>query len=256
MHLSLYLSLPVFCLSSWARVSLHAVAFDTTQTHSPPTPCLAQEIEFIEDHGKARRIQAIIRGLNRGDRCICFCKTKRTCDAVTRMLRNDGFPALAIHGDKEQTERDWVLNQFRTGESWVMVATDVAARGIDVDDVKLVVNYDLPDNGVEDYIHRIGRTGRKTLTGYAEGRAISFFSNQNAKIAAELVSVLVESKQEVPPELQRYAQMGRGRTKSRYGGGGGRRGGGGGRSHGGGGGGRSGSNMAPLGGGGGGGGRY
>ena len=204
-------------------------------------------------------MQQIVQGMTRGDRVIIFCKTKRTCDTVTRMLRNDGYPALAIHGDKEQTERDWVLNQFRGGQSFIMVATDVAARGIDVDDVKLVVNYDLPDNGVEDYIHRIGRTGRKTLTGYAEGHAISFFSRQNSKIAAELLDVFVESKQEVPAELQRVAQMSRGMAKkSRYGAGGGRRGGGGGRRGGGGGGGygggggMSGSNTAPLGGGGGG----
>lgn len=126
-------------------------------------------------------------------------------------MRNAGIAALAIHGDKKQQERDWVLAEFKAGRSPIMIATDVAARGIDVNDVKvrvstfrhcalslvdcmsphivvssllsilslgpvitcvqLVVNFDMP-NELEDYVHRIGRTGRKTKEGYASGTAI------------------------------------------------------------------------------------
>ena len=71
----------------------------------------------------------------------------------------DGFAALCIHGDKKQEERDWVLAEFKAGKSPIMVATDVASRGLDVKDIRYVINYDMP-NQIEDYIHRIGRTGR------------------------------------------------------------------------------------------------
>eukprot|EP01029_Cantina_marsupialis_P010321 TRINITY_DN2346_c0_g7_i2.p1 TRINITY_DN2346_c0_g7~~TRINITY_DN2346_c0_g7_i2.p1 ORF type:complete len:132 (+),score=55.12 TRINITY_DN2346_c0_g7_i2:880-1275(+) len=127
-----------------------------------------------------------------------------------------------------------------------MVATDVAARGLDVKDVRFVINFDFPQNGIEDYIHRIGRTGRKTNEGYAHGTAISFFSSKNAGKARELVKVLEDAKQEVPPQLRTMAATA---MSSRRGGGGRRggyrRGGGGGFQSGG----RSmtGSNSLPIG---------
>ncbi|KAJ1960395.1 ATP-dependent RNA helicase dbp2, partial [Dimargaris xerosporica] len=93
------------------------------------------------------------------DRTIIFTATKRAADQVTSRLRSEGWPALAIHGDKKQQERDWVLNEFRRGSNPIMVATDVASRGIDVKDVKYVFNYQMP-NEIESYVHRIGRTGR------------------------------------------------------------------------------------------------
>lgn len=82
----------------------------------------------------------------------------RKADELTRLMRRDGYPAMCIHGDKQQRERDWVLGEFKNGSTTILVATDVAARGLHVDDVKFVVNYDYPNNS-EDYIHRIGRTG-------------------------------------------------------------------------------------------------
>ena len=72
-------------------------------------------------------------------------------------MRRDGWPAMCIHGDKQQKERDWVLGEFKSGKCTILVATDVAARGLDVDDVKFVINYDYPNNS-EDYIHRIGKS--------------------------------------------------------------------------------------------------
>ncbi|CAG8604726.1 6915_t:CDS:2, partial [Diversispora eburnea] len=130
------------------------------------------------------------------NKTLIFTGTKRTADEITKYLRQDGWPALAIHGDKAQTERDWVLSEFRSGKSPIMVATDVASRGIDVKDVKLVINYDFPTN-VEDYVHRIGRTGR----GGAKGQAITFFTMENAKQAKDLVNILREANQEVDPKL-------------------------------------------------------
>ncbi|KAG6028197.1 ATP-dependent RNA helicase dbp2, partial [Claviceps citrina] len=108
---------------------------------------------------------------NKENKILIFVGTKRVADEITRFLRQDGWPALSIHGDKQQNERDWVLDQFKTGKSPIMVATDVASRGIDVRNITHVLNYDYPNNS-EDYIHRIGRTGRAG----AKGTAITFFT--------------------------------------------------------------------------------
>ncbi|CAO3599192.1 unnamed protein product [Absidia cylindrospora] len=176
---------------------------------------------------------------------IIFTSTKRTADEITRYLRQDGFPALAIHGDKAQNERDWVLNQFKTGGHPIMVATDVASRGIDVKDVKFVLNYDFPTN-IEDYVHRVGRTGRGGRT----GTSVTFFTVDDARQARDLVKILQETKQHIDPQLQQLAAAGgrggggrggRGRGGGR--GGFGRRGGYGGYQGGGGGGGGYGGNS-------------
>ncbi|KAI8393480.1 P-loop containing nucleoside triphosphate hydrolase protein [Radiomyces spectabilis] len=161
---------------------------------------------------------------------IIFTSTKRTADDITRFLRQDGFPALAIHGDKQQKERDWVLNQFRTGGHPIMVATDVASRGIDVKDVKFVINYDFPTN-IEDYVHRVGRTGRGGRT----GSSITFFTAENARSARDLVQILQETQQHIDPRLQMMVVAGGrgGGAGRRYGGGGYHRGGGGGGMYGG-----------------------
>ena len=148
-------------------------------------------------------------------------------------MRKDGWPAMCIHGDKQQKERDWVLGEFKHGSTTILVATDVAARGLDVDDIKFVINYDYPNNS-EDYIHRIGRTGRRDRT----GTAYTLFTPSNAPKANDLIGVLKEAKQVVNPKLQELASFrgrggGGGSRGPRYGGGGG--GGGGGRFGGGGG---------------------
>lgn len=157
---------------------------------------------------------------------IIFTSTKRTADDLTRALRNDGYPARAIHGDKSQQERDWVLAEFRSGKSPLMIATDVASRGIDVKDVKLVINVDFPTN-IEDYIHRVGRTGRAG----ERGRAVTLFTAKDSKKAAPLIDILKQTNQVIPDELQKMAgSSSYGSERRGYGGGGGgyRRGGGGG----------------------------
>ncbi|EPS96727.1 hypothetical protein FOMPIDRAFT_1025306 [Fomitopsis schrenkii] len=160
---------------------------------------------------------------------LIFVGTKRVADDITKYLRQDGWPALAIHGDKEQRERDWVLAEFKAGRSPILIATDVASRGLDVKDVGYVINYDFPNN-CEDYIHRIGRTGRAGM----KGISYTYFTTDNAKSARDLIKILVEAKANVPPQLEEMSMFGGGGGRSRYGGGGG----GGGRGRGGGGGGR------------------
>jgi len=108
--------------------------------------------------------------------------------------------------DKAQHERDWVFKQFKTGESPIMIATDVAARGLDVKDIRYVVNYDFPRQ-IEDYVHRIGRTGRAGAT----GTAYSFFTLDKSKLAPDLIKIMRENNANVPQELANLAQGGRGR---------------------------------------------
>jgi ATP-dependent RNA helicase DDX5/DBP2 len=198
---------------------------------------IQQIVEVMNDYDKRDRLVKHLEKImdDKQSKCLIFTGTKRTADEITRFLRQDGWPCLAIHGDKQQNERDWVLNEFKTGKSPIMVATDVASRGIDVRNITHVINFDYPNNS-EDYVHRIGRTGR----GGAKGTAITFFTTNDSKQARDLLTILREAKQQIPPEL---GDMGR---ASGYGGGNSRYGGRGRGGRGGGGGGYN-SNSAPLG---------
>eukprot|EP01018_Ginkgo_biloba_P021526 Gb_35545 [translate_table: standard] len=160
---------------------------------------ITQYVEVVAASDKQRRLEQILHSQEPGSKILIFCSTKRMCDQLTRSIARQ-FGAAAIHGDKSQTERDWVLSQFRTGRSPVLVATDVAARGLDIKDIRVVINFDFP-NGVEDYVHRIGRTGRAGATGLA----YTFFSDQDAKYTQELIKVLEGANQRVPPDLRNMA---------------------------------------------------
>ncbi|KAI7281908.1 ATP-dependent RNA helicase [Hortaea werneckii] len=199
---------------------------------------ITQIVEVCSDFEKRDRMLKHMEHImeDKNNKVLIFTGTKRVADDITRFLRQDGWPALSIHGDKQQNERDWVLNEFKTGKSPIMVATDVASRGIDVKDITHVFNYDYPNNS-EDYVHRIGRTARAGRT----GTAITLFTTDNSKQARDLVNVLREAKQQIDPRLAEMVRYG--------GGGGGGRGFGGGRGGRGGRGGWTGSNNAPLGGG-------
>ncbi|BCR96461.1 DEAD-box ATP-dependent RNA helicase DBP2 [Aspergillus luchuensis] len=202
---------------------------------------ITQIVEVVSDFEKRDKMIKHLEKImeNRGNKCLIFTGTKRIADEITRFLRQDGWPALSIHGDKQQQERDWVLNEFKTGKSPIMVATDVASRGIDVRDITHVLNYDYPNNS-EDYVHRIGRTGRAG----AKGTAITFFTTDNSKQARDLVTILTEAKQQIDPrlaEMVRYSGGG-GHGHGGYGRWGGRGGGRGRGNH------FTASNAAPLGG--------
>ncbi|XP_038839812.1 probable ATP-dependent RNA helicase DDX17 isoform X2 [Salvelinus namaycush] len=139
------------------------------------------------------------------NKTIIFVETKKRCDDLTRRMRRDGWPTMCIHGDKTQPERDWVLTEFRSGKAPILIATDVASRGLDVEDVKFVINYDYP-NSSEDYIHRIGRTARSTN----KGTAYTFFTPGNIRQARELIRVLEEARQAINPKLLQLVNTGRG----------------------------------------------
>ncbi|KAG1368096.1 ATP-dependent RNA helicase-like protein DB10 [Cocos nucifera] len=170
---------------------------------------ITQYVEIVTPMEKLRRLEQILRSQDPGSKVLIFCSTKRMCDQLARTLTRQ-FGAAAIHGDKSQGERDRVLGQFRTGRSPILVATDVAARGLDIKDIRVVINYDFP-TGVEDYVHRIGRTGRAGATGVA----YTFFCDQDSKYAADLVKVLEGADQRVPQELRDMVSRGGYGGKSR-----------------------------------------
>merc|ERR1719367_1491865 len=180
---------------------------------------ILQIVDVCDEHQKEQKLSRLLDeiGCEATNKILIFVETKRKADELTRLMRRDGYPAMCIHGDKQQKERDWVLGEFKNGATMILVATDVAARGLDVDDVKFVINYDYPNNS-EDYIHRIGRTGRKDRT----GTAYTLFSPSNGPKAKDLIEVLQEAKQVVNPRLQELAYSGFGKPgRNRYGGGGG-----------------------------------
>ncbi|XP_076634723.1 putative ATP-dependent RNA helicase DDX5 isoform X1 [Colletes latitarsis] len=156
--------------------------------------------EFEKDSKLYRLLQEI--GNEKENKTIIFVETKRKVDDITRNIRRDGWQALSIHGDKNQQERDHVLQEFKSGRAPILVATDVAARGLDVDDVKYVINFDYPSSS-EDYIHRIGRTGRRRQT----GTAYAFFTSHNMKHAGDLIEVLKEAGQNINPRLTEMAEL-------------------------------------------------
>jgi ATP-dependent RNA helicase DDX5/DBP2 len=151
---------------------------------------------------------------------IIFTSTKSQCEQLANELWNGGYAVDALHGDRQQFQRTQVIGQFKRGQLKLLVATDVAARGLDVKDIACVINYDFPAgvNGAEDYVHRIGRTAR----GGDSGLAYTFFTDSDSKRARELIGILKRAEQDIPDELQR---MDRGPSR----GGGGRGGWGGGR---------------------------
>ncbi|EOY20827.1 P-loop containing nucleoside triphosphate hydrolases superfamily protein isoform 1 [Theobroma cacao] len=160
-----------------------------------------QVVEVVTELEKYNRLIKLLKEVMDGNRILIFMETKKGCDQVTRQLRMDGWPALSIHGDKNQSERDWVLAEFKSGRSPIMTATDVAARGLDVKDIKCVINYDFPSS-LEDYVHRIGRTGRAG----AKGTAFTFFTQANAKYARDLIKLLQDAGQVVSPALSTLAR--------------------------------------------------
>lgn len=127
---------------------------------------------------------------------LVFVETKLRADQLSQLLYKKGFQVSVIHGDKNQVQRDSVIEKFRIGHCKMLVATDVASRGLDVDDVKYVINFDFP-NCLESYVHRIGRTGRSGRSGVS----YTFITACDGSQASGLVNVLKEANQEVPSEL-------------------------------------------------------
>jgi len=150
--------------------------------------------------------------LPRDGLAVVFVETKRAADTLELELHESGVPVTAIHGDRTQAEREEALQAFKSGANPVLVATDVAARGLDIPNVALVVNFDMPKQ-LDDYVHRIGRTGRAGRKGVAIA-----FVNERCGYLPELGDLLVEAKQDPPmwfSELCRNAVRRTGKGKGR-----------------------------------------
>uniref|UniRef100_A0A7R9XYM2 RNA helicase n=1 Tax=Micromonas pusilla TaxID=38833 RepID=A0A7R9XYM2_MICPS len=164
---------------------------------------ISQVIEVCGGFQKQQRLMEVLRNPPAQPlKAIVFCSTKRMCDQIGRSM---GGMGAVIHGDKEQRERDYIINQFKSGRVPVLVATDVAARGLDIKEVNLVVNFDFP-NQIEDYVHRIGRTGRAGNKGHAH----SFIEPGEGNMARKLIPILRDAGQTVSPEIQEMATRGGG----------------------------------------------
>ena len=145
----------------------------------------------VPHDGKADAIERILNETG-FDRCMAFCNTKGSTERITKFLQMRGIDAECIHGDIPQRKREQVMDKFRRGELRVFVSTDVAARGIDVDDVDIVFNCDVPDEN-QDYVHRIGRTGRARR----QGVAVTFVSDYPAKMRID--DIAEKTRNEIVP---------------------------------------------------------
>uniref|UniRef100_A0A7S0YFI4 RNA helicase n=1 Tax=Polytomella parva TaxID=51329 RepID=A0A7S0YFI4_9CHLO len=160
---------------------------------------ITQHVEVIEPHARDSRLLQLLQKYHssRKNRVIIFVLYKKEAPRVESLLQRNNWKAAAIHGDMTQVARTQAVEQFKEGKIPLLIATDVAARGLDIPDVEIVINYSFPLT-TEDYVHRIGRTGRAGKTGIAH---TFFCAGADKPRAGELINVLREAKQEVPESL-------------------------------------------------------
>jgi len=166
---------------------------------------VTQSVWEVDKFAKRDKLVEILKDVGT-DRTMVFVETKKNADFIATYLSGEGLPATSIHGDRLQREREEALGDFKTGKRPIIVCTGVASRGLDIKDVKHVINYDMPKE-VDEYVHRIGRTGRVGNT----GKATSFFDpsrSEDSKIATALVSILSNAQQEVPDFLANFGSGG------------------------------------------------
>jgi ATP-dependent RNA helicase DBP3 len=164
---------------------------------------IKQEVEVIDEFAKQGRLLELLKqyqsGKNKSDRILVFCLYKKEATRIEEFIRRNRFPVSGIHGDLSQQKRMESLEAFKTGQVPLLVATDVAARGLDIPAVKLVINVTFPLT-VEDYVHRIGRTGRAGQPGHA----ITLFTQNEKGLAGALMNVLKGAGQPIPDELMKF----------------------------------------------------
>ncbi|KAL3786028.1 hypothetical protein ACHAW5_008641 [Stephanodiscus triporus] len=164
---------------------------------------VAQSVEVIEDRAREQRLSELLKkyasGKRSRDRILVFALYKKEAARLEGTLNRWGYSCASIHGDKTQDARNRALAEFKDGSCPILVATDVAARGLDIPDVEVVLNYTFPLT-IEDYVHRIGRTGRAGKSGISH----TFFQPGDKSHAGELQQVMRQAGQEVPDELMRF----------------------------------------------------
>ena len=180
-----------------ARTYLRNPAVVTIGSAGKTSDLIKQEIIWVNRAEKERMLEQILSQHTK-TQAIVFVNTKRAVDSCVTACHSMGYSCGSIHGGKGQDAREAALTGFKKGDFDILVATDVAGRGIDVKDIDLVVNYELP-NLIENYTHRIGRTGRAGR----KGTAVSFLTAEDQDIMYDLRNLLIESNNQVPPELER-----------------------------------------------------
>lgn len=166
-------------------------------------PEITQVVEVREENTKFVRLLELLGKLyeddkNEDDRVLIFVDRQESADGLLRDLMKKGYPCMSIHGGKDQIDRDSTIDDFKAGVVPILIATSVAARGLDVKQLKLVVNYDAP-NHLEDYVHRAGRTGRAGNT----GTAVTFLTEEQDRYAVDIAKALKQSGQSVPESVQK-----------------------------------------------------
>ncbi|KAK6000630.1 hypothetical protein QM012_003355 [Aureobasidium pullulans] len=177
---------------------------------------IVQEVEVMDPYDKNDRLIALLKkyqsGKNKEDRILVFCLYKKEATRIEGFIRSKGFNVGGIHGDLSQDQRQRSLDAFKAGKVPLLVATDVAARGLDIPAVKVVINVTFPLT-VEDYVHRIGRTGRAGQ----DGRAITFFTDHEKGLAGALINVLKGANQPVPESLMKFGTTVKKKSHDAYG---------------------------------------
>uniref|UniRef100_A0A8C1RWZ6 RNA helicase n=1 Tax=Cyprinus carpio TaxID=7962 RepID=A0A8C1RWZ6_CYPCA len=171
---------------------------------------ITQKVVWVEENDKRSFLLDLLNATGKESLTLVFVETKKGADALEDFLYREGYSCTSIHGDRSQRDREEALHQFRSGRCPILVATAVAARGLDISNVKHVINFDLPSD-IEEYVHRIGRTGRVGNLGLAT----SFFNDKNSNITKDLLDILVEAKQEVPSWLESLAYEHQHKSSSR-----------------------------------------
>lgn len=161
---------------------------------------IAQLVEVRPESERFLRLLELLGEWYEKGKILVFVHTQEKCDALFRDLLKHGYPCLSLHGAKDQTDRESTISDFKTNVCNLLIATSIAARGLDVKELELVVNFDVP-NHYEDYVHRVGRTGRAGR----KGCAITFISEEDARYAPDLVKALELSEQVVPDDLKALA---------------------------------------------------
>jgi ATP-dependent RNA helicase DDX46/PRP5 len=190
-------------MEALARKTLHKPVEIVVGGRSVVAPEITQVVEVREESTKFFRLLELLGKLyeddkNEDDRVLVFVDRQESADGLLRDLMKKGYPCMSIHGGKDQIDRDSTIDDFKAGIVPILIATSVAARGLDVKQLKLVVNYDAP-NHLEDYVHRAGRTGRAGNT----GTAVTFLTEEQDRYAVDIAKALRQSGQPVPESVQK-----------------------------------------------------
>lgn len=160
-------------ISELAKTLLHNPVRVEVAPQATTVKLVQQKVLFVDEGNKIAILLELLK--HRDLKCVLvFARTKRRASKIAKLLTSHGIQAEVIHGNKTQGQRTRALDNFKSGHARVLVATDIAARGIDIDDISHVINYDLPVNQVDNYVHRIGRTARAGATGTAYSLCASY----------------------------------------------------------------------------------